>query len=101
MGTEQKLSDSLEPVAVDASSRLIVDLARRGATLVAQNTGWATSPDSVAIAAAAAEVAAFPLAANSTDSALLLSLSPGSYTVQISSPDNTTGTALLEVYELR
>jgi len=29
MGTEMKLSDSLEPVAVDNSSRLIVDLARR------------------------------------------------------------------------
>src|SRR6478609_1576156 len=29
MSTEQTLSDSLEPVAVDASSRLIVDLARR------------------------------------------------------------------------
>ena len=29
MGTEQSLSESLEPVAVDASSRLIVDLARR------------------------------------------------------------------------
>ena len=29
MSTEQTLSDSLEPVAVDASSRLIMDLARR------------------------------------------------------------------------
>ena len=29
MSTEQTLSESLEPVAVDASSRLIVDLARR------------------------------------------------------------------------
>jgi two-component system, response regulator FlrC len=29
MSTESKLSESLEPVAVDASSRLIVDLARR------------------------------------------------------------------------
>jgi len=32
MATEQSLRDSLEPVAVDASSRLIVDLARRVAT---------------------------------------------------------------------
>ena len=29
MSTEQTLSETLEPVAVDASSRLIVDLARR------------------------------------------------------------------------
>src|SRR5262245_51399022 len=32
MGTEQSLSESLAPVAVDASSRLIVDLARRVAS---------------------------------------------------------------------
>jgi len=32
MSTEQTLSESLEPVAVDASSRLIVDLARRVAS---------------------------------------------------------------------
>ena len=32
MSTEQSLSESLEPVAVDASSRLIVDLARRVAS---------------------------------------------------------------------
>jgi two-component system response regulator FlrC len=32
MGTVQSLSESLEPVAVDASSRLIVDLARRVAS---------------------------------------------------------------------
>lgn len=72
----------------------------RGTTLVAQNTGWSTSPDAAAITAAALEVAAFPFAANSSDSALLLSLSPGLYTVQISSPDATSGTALMEIYEL-
>ncbi len=32
MSKEMNLSDSLEPVAVDASSRLIMDLARRVAS---------------------------------------------------------------------
>ena len=36
MSTETSLSESLEPVAVDASSRLILDLARRVAAPIAR-----------------------------------------------------------------
>ena len=72
----------------------------RGTTLIAQNTVWSTSADATTIASSAAEIGAFPFPANSTDSALLLSLAPGLYTAQLSSADGSTGNALIEIYEL-
>ncbi len=65
--------------------------------LVAGNSGW---NNSAAVAAADATVGAFSLQAGSADAALLLNLSPGAYTAQVSSANNTTGVALAEVYEL-
>jgi hypothetical protein len=48
-----------------------------------------------------AQVGAFPLNdPNSKDSALLITLSPGSYTAQVSGVNNATGVALIEVYEV-
>jgi hypothetical protein len=47
-----------------------------------------------------ATVGAFPLTTNSTDAALALALSPGTYTAQVSGVGNTAGVALVEVYEL-
>jgi hypothetical protein len=72
----------------------------RGTTLVASNTGWSTSPDVAAITAAATDVRAFAFATGSADSAMVINLPPGLYSVQINSTDNSTGTALIEVYEL-
>ena len=51
-------------------------------------------------AAAAVRVGAFALPDGSKDCALLLYLAPGSYTAQISGVANTTGVALVEVYEV-
>ena len=39
------------------------------------------------------------LPAGSKDAALLITLQPGSYTVQVTSVDNTTGVALVEIYD--
>jgi len=72
----------------------------RGNQLLRENTGWSAGTDSALIAAAAAQVGAFPLTAGSKDCALLLYLAPGSYTAQISGVANTTGVALVEVYEV-
>jgi hypothetical protein len=52
------------------------------------------------IVAAAVRVGAFALPDGSKDCALLLYLAPGSYTAQISGVANTTGVALVEVYEV-
>jgi sugar lactone lactonase YvrE len=64
------------------------------------DTGWGTNLDAAEIAAAAASVGAFALPQGSADSATLISLSPGSYTIQVSGVNDTTGVALAEVYEL-
>jgi hypothetical protein len=70
----------------------------KGSTLVGENTNWAGSPDRDAISAASVEVGAFGLSTN--DSALLLTLAPGDYTVQVAGTGAASGIALLEVYEL-
>jgi hypothetical protein len=68
--------------------------------LLATNTVWGTATNAPAIANAAASVGAFPLAAGSADSAMLLNLAPGAYTMQISGVGQSTGVALGEVYEV-
>lgn len=71
-----------------------------GAAVLAQNAGWSTSPDAATLATSAALVGAFAFAAGSADAALILHLAPGAYTAQVSGFGNTTGVALVEVYEL-
>jgi beta-glucanase (GH16 family) len=70
-----------------------------GATVIASNAGWGGNS---AIAATAASVGAFswPDAA-SLDSALLMTLAPGSYTVVVSGSAGDTGVSLLEVYDVQ
>ncbi len=67
---------------------------------IATNTGWNTPANGPAIAAAAVTVGAFPFAATSADSALLLTLDPGTYTAQIAGANGTTGLAIIEAYDL-
>ncbi len=69
--------------------------------VIVQNTGWSTSADASAIATASSQVGAFPIVAGSLDSAMIVSLAPGSYTAQINPVNGTTGgVAIIEVYEL-
>ncbi len=67
--------------------------------VLARNSGWG-SVDALSIAAAAAQVGAFALTAGSSDAALLMNLLPGAYTVHVSGLGGTTGSALIEVYEV-
>jgi outer membrane protein assembly factor BamB/subtilisin family serine protease len=70
----------------------------RGDTRIQSNDNW---DGTVALAAAFASVGAFPLSpATSKDAALLVTLPPGSYTAQVSGVGNTTGVALIEIYEV-
>jgi uncharacterized delta-60 repeat protein len=62
---------------------------------VIENDNW----DS-ALASTFAASGAFPLAPSSCDAALVVTLPPGAYTAQVSGVANTTGTALVEVYEV-
>jgi hypothetical protein len=67
-------------------------------TVVSTNTGWTTNANPGAIATAALEAGAFALPNPSLDSALLLTLQPGAYTVQITSAKGNSGIALFEAY---
>jgi len=46
------------------------------------------------------QVGAFPLPANSADSAILVTLPPGNYSAQVAGANGATGVALVEVYEV-
>jgi hypothetical protein len=52
------------------------------------------------LAATFASVGAFPLDSGSKDAALVVTLTPGSYTVQVKGADGGTGEALVEIYEV-
>ena len=78
---------------------LMVTSQSSGST-IATNTGWGTNADPAKVVSTAAQVGAFALANGSADSAVIVTLQPGAYTVQVSGVGNTTGVALAEVYEV-
>ncbi|MEZ5278474.1 MAG: RHS repeat-associated core domain-containing protein [Opitutaceae bacterium] len=71
-----------------------------GGTVVAANDDWSDAANAVEIATVANQVGAFPLKDGSKDAAALLDLVPGSYTVKASGVGQTTGVALVEVYDV-
>lgn len=71
-----------------------------GNQVVATNDRWSTDSAATAVAAAGGRVGAFELPPNSEDAALLLTVAPGAYTVEVRGKNNTEGVALLEIYEV-
>jgi sugar lactone lactonase YvrE len=68
-----------------------------GQTVIGSNDNWGGTAD---LSAAFTSVGAFALPATSRDAAIVATLNPGSYTVQASGVGNTTGVAIVEVYEM-
>ena len=68
-----------------------------GSAKMGENDNWAGA---AAIAAAASAVGAFAVPVDSRDAALLVTLPPGAYSAQVSGAGDTTGVALVEVYEV-
>lgn len=68
-----------------------------GATRIGDNDNWGGT---AALTAAFSAVGAFALPAASRDAALVTTLQPGSYTVEVSGVGGTTGVAIVEVYEV-
>jgi len=66
--------------------------------VMATNTAWGNAS---ALSTAFAQVGAFPYAANSNDTAILITLQPGSYTAQVSGANGSSGVALVEIYEVQ
>ncbi len=70
----------------------------RGNTVVGQNDEWGTPPaNGAAVTAAAARAGAFAFRPGSADAAIVGTLPPGPYTVQIGGGN---GTVLAEIYEV-
>lgn len=66
--------------------------------VLVENTGWAGAP---ALTQAAAISGAFPLATGHADSAVLVSLAPGNYSIQVLDSRSTNGgVALAEIYDV-
>lgn len=71
-----------------------------GQTALATNDRWSAGDNLSALTAASATVGAFALAAGSEDAALLITLAPGAYTVEVKGKNSATGVALLEIYDV-
>lgn len=75
-----------------------------GATLMAENDQWgsagAAGDATAAVAQAVAQVRAFPFPAGSADAAVLTNLPAGAYSAVVEGARGTTGSALVEVYEV-
>jgi hypothetical protein len=77
--------------------------------VIAQNNNWETPQSSgpndtpataAQVTAADTSAGAFPLAAGSTDAAMIVTLNPGQYTAIVSGANGGTGNAIVEVYEV-
>jgi hypothetical protein len=66
--------------------------------VMATNKGWGGD---ATLSAIFAQVGAFPLSPASEDTAIVATLAPGNYTVQLAGVSDTTGIGLLEIYEVR
>ena len=72
----------------------------RETQLVSENNDWSAASNAATLASTAQSVGAFALPNGSRDAALLVTLTPGAYTAQVSGVGSTTGVALVEVYEV-
>lgn len=67
---------------------------------IVSNTGWSTATNAAEIESAAALIDAFALEPGSGDSAVMVTLNPGNYTLHVSSNTGQSGVALVEVHEV-
>ena len=72
-----------------------------GSTQIATNSNWAVGNNVTQLTYTVAQVGAFSLTTGSLDAAMISVLQPGSYSVQITGVGNTSGVALLEVYDVQ
>jgi hypothetical protein len=68
--------------------------------IIRENYSWGTGNDPGLVAEAEASTGAFSFGNGSADSAILIVLPPGTYTAEVSGANQTTGDALVEVYEV-
>lgn len=69
-----------------------------GGAILDSNDDWEKQANPLRVATLAAQVGAFPLAAQAADAALVTTLNPDTYTVHVSAPSGL-GVALVEAYD--
>jgi hypothetical protein len=67
---------------------------------IRENFAWQNGNDPGLVSEAEASTGAFAFGNGSADSAILIVLPPGTYTAEVSGVNESTGTALVEVYEV-
>jgi hypothetical protein len=72
----------------------------RGSSVVATNDNWSMAATAELTRAATTQSGAFPLVEGGLDSAIVVTLDPGAYTVNVAGSNATTGLALVEVYDV-
>jgi len=77
-----------------------LQLLNNAGALIRENYSWQTGNDGALLSAAEAATGAFAFANGSADSAILIVVPPGTYTVELSGAGGATGIALVEVYEV-
>jgi hypothetical protein len=68
--------------------------------IIRENYAWGTGNDPGLVTEAETSTGAFSFSSGSADSAILIVLPPGTYTAELDGANNTTGDALVEVYEV-
>lgn len=71
-----------------------------GREIVATNDRWQAAENAKAMAEASTRAGAFALAPGSEDAAILITLPPGAYTVEVKGKAGGEGIGLLEIYEV-
>ena len=95
-GIGPRLADfNVDGVLADPVLRLY-----RGNQLLAENDNWSVSSNADQLAAVAAEVYDFKLNPGSRDAVILATLPPGLYSAIVVGRNDTTGVALVEIYQV-
>ncbi|HZZ20398.1 MAG TPA: PQQ-binding-like beta-propeller repeat protein [Opitutaceae bacterium] len=81
-----------------AISQPEIDLFNGASSVIQTNKGWAND---ASVVAADTQAGAFALPMGSADAAMVATLPPGSYTLEMSGQNGTTGVGLVEVYLLQ
>jgi len=71
-----------------------------GGSIIETNDNWSEASNQAAIESASATVGAFPLDSGSGDSAMLIEVSAGPYTIVIEGVEGAIGTVLMEIYRV-
>lgn len=105
-GTEKKtvlirgIGPSLQQFGLDGYLANPVLQLHGASGLITENSGWAANTNKSEIESAAQSVGAFALPTDSNDAVMLVELDPGVYSAIVSGEGNTTGIALVEIYEV-